>query len=601
MRLGAFELDRKFNEIPALDKSFLLEKKENLDDYDFVIVDSKNKHINCNAQKVYIGLLDDLAGESLYNIDSYFNEDVNEKDLISALKEKHQNMRPLKPEDFSSKEPEILDLKKQIKNYKEKVSEFREGSIEIKGLREYVTRLMDVNTLEQLVYETEKLRILRYKGIKVSLIFFDKDNGFLCTKNTLRKLSLKTFSSDDFSNTFENINKKPLKKTLANVLARPVLSHFQFRKRQISEDEKIFVLFESDSDFKHLDFFLEMLSKLLFTNFIRVLQSENLYKISSLISKAFNQIQNISILVGPDLEIKVSNQEGAVGKKCYNFIFNQNSPCKECPILKNKTHKSSHDLIDQGYVVYTSRVQDSSEDNTNRYFLHIYESSADTLKRESIKIQRGKLQSLGLVATALTHELNNPLTGIKELSHELSHDFKGQIKEDFEEIEKASKRCLLIIENLKNFSSKKIEFERIEFSKVIYDALTLTKLLTRNTAMDIKLEDNVWISGSSTILSQAVFNIVKNSIEAMSYKGAMSVELYTEDGFAKLNFSDSGPGLPENFKSISLFGTQKKQEGVGYGMFLVSEFVKLHKGHLEFGNNPDHGGAFFLISIPLQV
>lgn len=595
MRVGAFDLNRNFKSIPSVSKDELG------DDYDYIIIDSKNIDLKINAKKVFLGPLEEIIHVNLLKIANYFNASVSEEDLIHLLKKKHEHSQPKKTPNLNSLEPEIIELEKQIENNKEKVSDYREGSIEIKGLREYVTRLMNVNTLEQLVYETEKLRILRYKGIKVSLIYFDNENGFLCTKNTLRKLAIKSFLKEDFSDSSQNMSKSPLKKILANVLARPVLSHFQFRKRQISENEKVYVLFESDADFKHLDFFLEMLSKLLFTNFVRVLQSENLYKISSLISKAFNQIQNISILVGKDFEIKVSNQDGAVGKKCYNYIFNQNSPCSECPMLKGKSHKSSHDLIDQGYVVYTSRVQDIDKDTANRYFLHIYESASDTLKRESIKIQRGKLQSLGLVTTALTHELNNPLTGIKELSKELSSEFKGQIKEDFEEIEKASKRCLLIIENLKNFSSKKIEFERIELSKVINDALTLTKLLTRNTAMDLQLEKNVWISGSSTILSQAIFNIVKNSIEAMSYKGAMSIELTTNNGHAVLKFSDTGPGLPENFKSISLFGTQKKQEGVGYGMFLVSEFIKLHKGHLNFGNNPEQGGAFFIISIPLQV
>jgi len=312
---------------------------------------------------------------------------------------------------------------------------------------------------------------------------------------------------------------------------------------------------------------------------------------------AFSQIQDISILVGKDYEIKVSNQKEAIGQKCFKYIFDQDRPCKGCPIMSsNQLRHSSHELEDQNYVVHASNLPDFK----GLYHLHIYESKVSSLKRESLKIQRGKLQSLGMVTTALTHELNNPLTGIYELSKDLEKNFDGQVSEDFREVSKAAKRCLLIIENLKNFSSKKIDFERIQLSKVIQDALSLTKIMIRSVKLNCDLDPKVWVSGSSTIISQAIFNILKNSIEAMDYKGSINLSLYKKGQEAFIHFEDKGPGLPEGFNEIALFGTQKKTKGAGYGMFLVHEFVKLHGGELDFGNNADGKGAYFTMRIPLE-
>ena len=570
-----------------------LKSKDQADAYNFILVDHNTISLETKAKKVFYGDLKDLNYSDPVKVDFFFSKKTDETEMIAFLKKQfkyscHKNI------DLDDKsDVRVEKLEENIKNKKFEIENLKEGSIEIKGLREYVIRLMSVNTVEQLIYETERLRVLRYKGVKFSLIYTDEDSGFLCTKSTLRKIPL-----SEFQNLQEKMKSQiKLKKSLANILFRPVLSHFHFKVHKLSEKEKIYALFESDSNFYAADFFLNMLFKLMATNFVRVLQAEKLFKISSLISLAFSQIQNISILVGKDYEVKISNQKESIGQKCFKYVFNQDKPCKGCPMMnERKLRHSSHELEEQNYVVHASNISDFKE----LYHLHIYESKVSSLKRESLKIQRGKLQSLGMVTTALTHELNNPLTGIFELSKDLEVLFEGQISEDFSEISKAAKRCLLIIENLKNFSSKKIDFERIQLSKVIQDALSLTRIIIKSVKLNCELDPNVWISGSSTIISQAIFNIIKNSIEAMDYKGAINIKLHRKDQEAYIHFEDKGPGLPEDFDKIALFGTQKKSKGAGYGMFLVHEFVKLHGGQMDFGNSKDGKGAFFTMRFPLE-
>ncbi len=571
---------------------------------DYLIVDAKNISFKTDAVKVFCGELSSLDAAKTVsdtdNIKYYFSTKTEESEIVDFLKKESALTENKKIESYKKyieDEKKEISLEEQIKNEIQKntseVQLLKESSIEKKGLREYVVRLLSVNSLEQMVYETERLRVLRYKGIKLSLIYIDDNSGFLCTKKTLTRIDSKKFKK------LINVknDKSKMSKNLADILFRPVLSHYEIQSYNLNKSERIYVLFESDTNFESQSFFFKMLFKLLITNLIRVLQTEKLSKISSLLSSAFGQIKDISILVGHDHEIKVSNRKESVGKKCYKYIFEKDSPCSLCPLNNQSDDNVSIELEDNNYIVHSSNL--SHFNSLDR--LHIYESKLTSKKRDSLKIQRGKLQSLGIVTTALTHELNNPLTGIYELSNELKQYFTGQVQEDFEEVSKASKRCLSIIENLNNFSSKKIDFERIKLQKVIEDAFLLTKILVQKVKIHCSFEPDVWISGSSTIISQAVFNVLKNSIEAMEYKGEVFISLFKQNGFAVLSFEDRGPGFPENFNQIELFGTSQKAEGVGYGMFLIHEFVKLHGGDLNFGNNLNEAGAYFTMRFPLEL
>jgi nitrogen-specific signal transduction histidine kinase len=569
-------------------------EQSNLDKYDYIIQSNDGEEIQSDSKKVYYGDMNKL-GDRL-DFDFFFSEKTPEQEVLNLLREDF-NSTLSKPENLSLKllEKNLFEKKNNTSTLSKEVSDNKTESINIKGLGEYVIRLLGVRTIEQLVYETESLRILKYKGIKVSLLYVDVEDGFLCTRNTTRKID-KIGKLENLRSIVSNRSK------LANILARPVLNHFKIYSEKTDSEDRLYALFESQTEFLENDFFLNMLKKLLFTNFVRVLQSERLLKNSSLLSQAFNQIQNTSLLIGSDFNVRISNRKESIGQKCYSYMFGRSEPCNDCPILKrdsakqNQKSKSKDYLLqEEKFVVHSSSVSDVK----NRFHLHIYETFESSKKRESIKIQKGKLQSLGLVTQALTHELNNPLTGITELSKDLSKEFDGETAEDLQEIAKASDRCIKIIEDLKKFASKKIEFERLDMSKVVMSSLTLTKVLTRNSSVGFEPEEDIWISGSATLLSQMIFNIIKNSIEAMDGGGSIDISVRKEAGMAVLLFEDTGPGLPQGMNEVSLFGTQNKVEGTGFGLFLVNEFVKLHRGELSFRNGKDTG-AVFEIKIPLN-
>ncbi len=587
MKIGTVSKDFEHSHVPFISS---IDEAQKQNQYTTLIVDKDIVQKTVGIDFVFWGNLNEVKNFSAYKY--FFSKSKNPNSVLEFLEKNTESVKKkFERQSIKDLEEDLEELKKKTLKLQIESDQSKKESVNIKGLGEYVIRLLGVNTIEQLVYETESLRILKYKRIKVSLIYIDSEDGFLCTRNTTRKIKGLSDVEDWMSLTDD-------REKLANILARPVLNHFKIYAEELESGDRLYALFESQEEFLEKDYFLTMLKKLLFTNFVRVLQSERLLKNSSLLSQAFQQIQGTSMLIGSDYRVLFSNKEDSVNQKCYQYLFRRAEPCTHCPINKIDEEYSGREvqLLDHNYVVHSSKVKEFS----HSFYLHIYETSDESKKRESIKIQRGKLQSLGLVTQALTHELNNPLTGIRELSSEMKEDFDAQTAKDLEEISKSSERCLSIIESLKKFSSKKIEFNRMNFSKTIKSSLVLTKVLTRNTSVFVDLDDELWISGSATLLSQLIFNIIKNSVEAMSGEGSISIKLSKLDSqTARLQFEDSGPGLPQNMKDVSLFGTKNKAEGSGFGLFLVNEFVKLHKGKLSFGNLAEKG-AYFSIDIPLN-
>ncbi len=587
-------------ELSSVDVPFKIGKHD-VRDCDYLLVSQDTKIetlLETSASEPLGGFKTVFWGDlNRINKSSHYDFFFSDADSIGDVKEKLREDFEASIENRAVADIDLIDFqiekKTEVTRVLQKESDLnKEESVNIKGLGEYVIRLLGVNTIEQLVYETESLRILKQKRIKVSLIYVDGKDGFLCTRNTTRKI-------EGFGNFEEKTVVVGDRTKLANMLARPVLNHLKVYSEKLESGDCLYAFFESQEEFLEKDNFLMMLKKLLFTNFIRVLQSERLLKNSSLLSQAFQQIQNTSLLIGADYTVLFSNEKESLGKKCYNYMFGRHEPCEGCPIRNDEigvddSYGREVLLTEDEYVVHSSKVRNLN----NNFYLHIYETEEDSKKRESIKIQRGKLQSLGLVTQALTHELNNPLTGILELSGEMSGDFEGQTLEDLNDISSAAKRSLDIIEGLKKFSSKKIEFSRVNLSEIVKSSLLLTKLLTRSISVYVDVDESLWVSGSSTLLSQLIFNIIKNSAEAMQNEGSVSISLKRESEGAVLIFEDTGPGLPKGMDEVSLFGTKGKDKGTGFGLFLVNEFVKLHKGRFSFGNLPE-SGAYFKIELPL--
>jgi len=102
-------------------------------------------------------------------------------------------------------------------------------------------------------------------------------------------------------------------------------------------------------------------------------------------------------------------------------------------------------------------------------------------------------------------------------------------------------------------------------------------------------------------LNQVWTNLVHNALQAMDYRGTLTIDLAQQDGQAKISVTDSGKGIPEEIKSKifdPFFTTKPPGEGSGLGLDIVKKIVQKHQGKIEVESIP--GQTTFHVFLPMS-
>lgn len=105
--------------------------------------------------------------------------------------------------------------------------------------------------------------------------------------------------------------------------------------------------------------------------------------------------------------------------------------------------------------------------------------------------------------------------------------------------------------------------------------------------------------GSSDRLSQVWMNLARNAVQAMDYKGELTIHVEARDGKVLVSFADSGQGIPDEVRSRifdPFFTTKKRGEGMGLGLELSKRIVDAHCGSISLETRP--GRTVFTVELP---
>ncbi|MEG4324425.1 AAA family ATPase [Microcoleus sp. herbarium5] len=102
-------------------------------------------------------------------------------------------------------------------------------------------------------------------------------------------------------------------------------------------------------------------------------------------------------------------------------------------------------------------------------------------------------------------------------------------------------------------------------------------------------------------LNQVWTNLIHNALQAMDYRGTLTIELTVQDDQAKISITDSGNGIPEEIKTKifdPFFTTKLAGEGSGLGLDIVKKIVDKHQGKIEVESIP--GKTTFNVFLPMS-
>ncbi|TGK18607.1 PAS domain S-box protein [Leptospira fluminis] len=97
-------------------------------------------------------------------------------------------------------------------------------------------------------------------------------------------------------------------------------------------------------------------------------------------------------------------------------------------------------------------------------------------------------------------------------------------------------------------------------------------------------------------------NLIYNSLQAMAFRGKISIRMYLQDSEVVVEINDNGPGIPEGIQERifqPFFTTKPPGEGSGLGLDIVNKIVEKHDGRIEVESRP--GSTTFRVFLPYLI
>ena len=219
--------------------------------------------------------------------------------------------------------------------------------------------------------------------------------------------------------------------------------------------------------------------------------------------------------------------------------------------------------------------------------------------------QSEKLAMVGQLAAGAAHEIRNPLTVIYGFIQLLEQGLSDQERERhyipliLQEIERVNR----IVTELLMLSKPSLpNYREVKLSEVLHSLLPLMKAeaLLHGIQIIDRCDPDTRIHVDVEQFKQILLNLMKNSIEAMTGGGLLTIESQMDETCVHITVKDTGEGISPEFL-VRIFDPffSLKDEGTGLGLPISRRMVENHGGELNIQSKKGQGTEI-TISLPLH-
>ena len=332
--------------------------------------------------------------------------------------------------------------------------------------------------------------------------------------------------------------------------------------------------------------------------------NEQLANYEDKLIKTLANISDIIFILDENFYLKFYNN-AAVENKKFVILYLENKTffdifdvgtedlTKIKTMLKNKQNISNLELL--------LKVDDEC-DMFLANFTHLGDEIAVSLRKvndeseiHSRILHLEKLASIGQITAGIIHEVNNPMTAIRNYFEILKMKYLSQIKDD--SVEKIIERIEYGFNKIENLSNTLLSFARpskekkypININSVVKDIIEFGEyeLKRGDINIELNLDNNIgYILAVKSQIEQAIMNILINAHYAVKYveKPLIKIKTYEKDEKICICIFNNGPKIPDEIKEKifePFFTTKPDSEGTGLGLAIVRQVANKHNAELS--------------------
>ena len=242
------------------------------------------------------------------------------------------------------------------------------------------------------------------------------------------------------------------------------------------------------------------------------------------------------------------------------------------------------------------------------------EAELETQNLQRAITHAGRVSLMGQLASALAHEINQPLGAILR-NAEAAELFMQDASPDLDEvrailadIRKDDQRAGSVIARMRGLLKRQeLDKRPVNLSELINEVATLLRSDTavRRVRLEAAVAENLApVSGDVVHLQQVLLNLIVNAMDAIDEADGENRHVTVTAAFDGQNtieiaVSDSGPGIPAD-KLSCIFDPfiTTKGKGMGMGLPISRRIIEAHGGRL-WAENRQEGGASFRFTLPI--
>lgn len=337
----------------------------------------------------------------------------------------------------------------------------------------------------------------------------------------------------------------------------------------------------------------------------------------------FDGIQDQLSLQTPDFKILRVNKtvstkyrlpfQELIGRKCYEAYYERDLPCEKCPMkttLKTLQPASSIMRIKEPDATTLRIFSYPILDDRGR-LLSVIENTQDITEEQRLQeqlIQSEKLVGIGILASGIAHEINNPLSGIIGMTEiALEEDDSSKIKGYLADVLNCAERIGEITKGLRSYSriAKDGEQTLIDINEVLEGSVKMVHMAMKLSPVEViqKFQALEKIGANPGEVQQVFTNLITNAFQAMSGKGGkLILSTRSLKDWVEVQVADTGVGIPEKYvKKVfdPFFTTKNPGEGTGLGLNIVYRIVTKYGGSIDV-QSKEMVGTTFTVKFPIR-